>query len=122
VELSPRKISHDLIEWRSRLEGPDGPTPAPSSYVLMLQTWEHVGEHAADMGTRGGNMLMVSASSSCVFGKGQDLVVQEGEGSHISPRNRTRGAGRGMARNGRIVFVDSNLFAHNYCPVLRNHD
>ena len=24
MELSPRKISHDLIEWRSRLEGPDG--------------------------------------------------------------------------------------------------
>jgi len=24
VELSPQKISHDLIEWRSRLEGPDG--------------------------------------------------------------------------------------------------
>ena len=24
MELSPQKVSRDLIEWRSRLEGPDG--------------------------------------------------------------------------------------------------
>ena len=24
MELSPQKISHDLIEWQSRLKGPDG--------------------------------------------------------------------------------------------------
>jgi len=38
VELSPRKISHDLIEWRSRLEGPDG--------LLLLLVLMFIGSNA----------------------------------------------------------------------------
>ena len=30
------EISHDLIEWRSRLEGLNLPTSAPNSYVPMF--------------------------------------------------------------------------------------